>query len=59
MVVQNWNVGVEIHTLDLGEERDDLLRFRQQHRNAYKYANQYVVEEVEVSGEYRLCPVLR
>ena len=59
MVVQNWNVGIDICTMDVGKERDDLLCFRRLHRNGNKYIHQYIVEEVEVPGEYRLRPVLR
>jgi hypothetical protein len=53
MVVWNWNKGKEIHTMEDGEEKDDLLRFLRMHKLGKKCSHQYVVEEIWAPGEYQ------
>jgi hypothetical protein len=54
MVVRNWDKGKEIRTMENGEEKDDLLCFRWQHKVGNKYINQYCVDEIFPLGGERM-----
>jgi hypothetical protein len=58
-VVANWQKGTEIHTMEEGKERDDLLSFRQNNKLGNKYTHQYSVEEVWAPGDAAPRLVLR
>jgi hypothetical protein len=59
MVVRNWDKGKEICTMEDGEEKDDLLRFCQQHKVGNKYIHQYCVDEIFPPGAYQPRYVLK
>ncbi len=50
-VVQNWQKGTEICTMQDGEEKDELLRFCCQHKLGSKYIHWYFVEEIWAPGD--------
>ena len=58
-IVMNWEKGKEIRSMQDGEEKNDLLRFRRHHKVGNKYIHQYDVEEIFPPGEYRPRYVLK
>jgi hypothetical protein len=44
-VVENWQVGTEIHTMQEGPEKNALLHFCRSHKGGNKYIHQYTVDE--------------
>jgi hypothetical protein len=57
-VLTHWQVGVKIHQLDPGSERDRFIRFRRQHCNGTMLAGKYSLERIQVPGK-NPCVVLR
>jgi hypothetical protein len=51
-------VGIKIHELDSGRERDSLVKFCWQHCNGNKLAEKFSLEQIQVPGE-NPCVVLR
>ena len=58
-VVQNWQKGTVIRTMEEGHEKDDLLHFRRSHKLGNKYIHQYTVEEIWAPGDPEPRQVLK
>lgn len=58
-VVQNWQKGTEIRTMEEGDEKKELLQFRRQHKLGNKYIHQYTVEEIWAPGDPEPRQVLK
>ncbi len=56
-VVENWQVGTEIRTMQEGQEKNALLHFRRNHKGGNKYIHQYTVDEimVQVTSNHAQC----
>ena len=58
-VVENWQVGTEIRTMQDGPGKSALLHFRRTHPTGNKYIHQYTVEEIWAPGDPKPRTVLR
>jgi hypothetical protein len=58
-VVENWQVGTEIRTMQNGPDKTALLDFRRTHPTGNKYIHQYHVDEIWAPGDPAPCTVLR
>jgi hypothetical protein len=58
-VVENWQVGTEIRTMQEGPEKNALLHFRRNHKGGNKYVHQYTVDEIWAPGDLEPRTVLR
>jgi hypothetical protein len=58
-VVENWQVGIEIRTMQEGPEKHVLLHFRRNHKGGNKYVHQYHVDEIWAPGDPAPRKVLR
>ena len=58
-VVENWQVGTEICTMQDGPGKSALLHFRRTHPTGNKYIHQYTVEEIWAPGDPKPRTVLR
>ena len=58
-VVENWQVGTEIRTMQEGPDKSALLDFRRTHKTGNKYIHQYHVDEIWAPGDPAPRTVLR
>jgi hypothetical protein len=47
----HWQVGIKLHEINPGIERDRLTRFCRQHLNGTKITGNYCLEQIQVPGE--------
>ena len=58
-VVENWQKGTEIRTMQESQEKNALLHFRHNHKLGNKYIHQYTVEEIWAPGNPEPRTVLK